>query len=714
MNWRRTARYVVAAAGLGTAVAIYVSTRPAPPATKPVVATPVDPAATMQTGRGVDVRSKGEKQVWRLEYEGTKSYNDGRLERTGVHVVLDDGTELWADVADMRGRGNSADTPGQIGLTGHVRLKAPDGASAQADHADYADATGTATMPGPVTFARGGMSGQGIGGIYERGSGNFQILKDAHMTIDSGTTAGAHVQATGASATFTRVTNILELSGGATLSREAERMEAAEASLLLTDDGKEIRTIQLKGNSHIAAIPGKTSDLPDMQAAEIALGFYPGGQALQSATLDRQARMVLTDVRGQRSIEGARVTFQTAPDGKTLTNLQATSQVVVKTPASADAPERTIKANSMAATGDAKNGLTLAQFSGNVDFSEVVAAAAGRPAGHRTGTAQTMTLRINGQFDAVQQAQFQTNATFQDGEVSGNADRGLYYAAEGRLELRPADRASRRPPHVTDGGLTIDASDLITVDLNTHAVVAQKDVKTSSVGGGTRPAKATGMFNTHDTVYGSAAELHSENSTTRYVGTAEAPARLRQGETEVKGRELELNSDTQDLTATGSVTSAFVATDTSPGAAPAKPALDHASADAMKYVSDAGTATYQGAAMLDSAETNTSADTIVLTMAKNNSQSLDRLDAAGKVYVLFADGRQALGDELHYETAIAQYTLRGLQGRAVTLKSKDTDGTCHRGSGTVVIFKRELGSPIWPGNPGGEHLNTIPCTQSIK
>ncbi len=214
-----------------------------------------------------------------------------------------------------------------------------------------------------------------------------------------------------------------------------------------------------------------------MRAMDIDLSFHEGTQALQRAVLTRDATMVLIEGQARRSISAATIVAETAADGKTMTLLDARERVNVRTPARDGVPERTITAATLLATGDAKSGLTAGVFSGGVSFVERTLPAAGRAAGQRTGTSQTMTLKLRGQLDAIDEAQFQQSFIFKDDGVTGEADRGIYRAAKGQLTLQSIQNG-RRPPFVTSGDVKVDAVDVIDVDLTTQDLHATRGVKT--------------------------------------------------------------------------------------------------------------------------------------------------------------------------------------------------------------------------------------------
>jgi lipopolysaccharide export system protein LptA len=421
-----------------------------------------------------------------------------------------------------------------------------------------------------------------------------------------------------------------------------------------------------------------------MRARDIDLAFHAGTQALERAVLSQQARMVQVGAGGRRSIEGNVVTFATAPDGATLTHLEAHDRVIVLMPRTASGPEREIRAASLVATGQERTGLTDAVFSGGVEFTERTPAARGAPASERTGTSQTLALDLAGQLDAIDEARFQQNVAFTDDGVSGVGDLGTYVMSSDRLRLQPHPQRPSVLPRVTDGAMRVDAARLIEINLGTHDLHAEGDVKTQSRrdAGAAAPARAA-LFDGPEPVLGFGEEFWYVRSTqsVRYTGTPATTARLRQGESEVRGNEVTVDDRTRDLRATGRVESTLPivrSAEAGPGEAPS---MYRATADVLLYVDQARTVEYVGVpATLDTPEGRTTAARIVLTLAAEGrrlQQMVATSDPANPlttdVLSSLSEGRQSLSESLVYDAATDQYTRRG---RPVVLRTREKDGTC--------------------------------------
>jgi lipopolysaccharide export system protein LptA len=729
MSWQRQARWAVALIGVGTAVALFVYTRPRqapPPAPKPPSTT--DPAATSQSSGGVNIRYVGTNMTterYRLEHQGQKSFADGHIEWEKVHVIFhDDGTEVWADMASGKPAPKETQAPASLDLK-KVRLKTGEGAAVEGESATYDDTSGLWNMPGPVTFSRGRMSGTGEGATFERDAGVFRLLAKAHVIMATDAANPDPVDAQSDTLVFNRATKAMQLDANARITRSAEAMTANRATLYLSEDEQWFRLIELRGQSRVEPLPGKKSDTPVMRADDIDLAFYEGTQVLEHGLLTRQANLTIVNAEGGREVSGETVSFDTAHNGSTLTRLSADRNVEVKTPASATGPSRQINAAQLSGTGDEKNGLTKAVFTGGVTFVETTRAAGGRAASSRTGRSQTLTLMLKGQLDAIDEALFERDAVFTDGQVEGRADVGRYFESPAKLVLQPDTKGARRAPHVTHGSNTVDAADRIEVILDTDDLFAFGDVKTKTVSSSSAGAKprAASLFNGTDPVYGFASEFRYTDAKGEgvYLGSPKAQAEVRQGDSSVKADSIKIVDETQDLSALGKVQSTFLLTD----AASKTETRYELTGDTMDYKDSERAAIYTGKraelktvkrGTASGSNANTLGETIVLTLAKD-SRTVDTLDARGLVYSTMGDGQEARADTLHYESRTDKYTLTGKAGRPLVIRTRDAAGKCAETTQAFLVYYTPgADAPTIPGNgnPAGSYTTGIPCGGSLR
>ncbi len=263
MKWQTPARWLVAIAGMGTAVALYTQTRERPAADRPAVATPADPEASVQSGAGTSVRFNAGAVEFEITHAGERIYEDGRKAWDKARFRISDGTDLSADLIETKGDDGTG-MPGELTFTGNVRLDTPEGASIRAANATYVSATGIAILPGPVTFARGRISGGGTGGEYRRETGVFHLLADAWVET-AADEKGSKVRASASSMTFNRATLALLLDQNASIAHERQTMTAERSTLYMAADQDQFKVIELRGQG--ARDAGARADVGDARDA---------------------------------------------------------------------------------------------------------------------------------------------------------------------------------------------------------------------------------------------------------------------------------------------------------------------------------------------------------------------------------------------------------------------------------------------------------------
>ena len=720
MRWQKVARVVVAAVGIGTAAAVYFLTRERPPQEPPALAREADPAAKMQSGAGKDLRYKGDELLGTVTYTSVRSYENNRVVWEKFSYRLPDGTRLSADRVETRGNSMGGGKPDEMSLNGHVRLETKDGTELRADAGTYSEVTGIANVPGRVSFTRGRLSGAGDGGTWERQTGIIKLLARARVKIASEKDGEEPIQATAATMTYTADGKSMLFEEDARLERSKDTLRGDRATLYLSDDEERIRSIELRGHARVEPLKGQTSDLPDMRADDIDLGFYEGGQALQQAHLQGSAVMHQPSGDGRRSIEADRIDFTTAPDGTTLTRLDAApfdskGRVTVRLPAGKDAPARRITGGTLVSKGDDTRGLTSAVFEGGAEFEETGGGRGGAGT-KRVGKSRTLRLAIKGQLDQIEEARFEQSVEITDADIRGYGDFGTYRAASGEMDLQPNRQAVGKKASVEnlDAGMTVEAVDLITAYLNTGSLYARGNVTTASKGSKTsRTGSQNSIFNTRDPIYGSSVEFRYDDDAkmARYIGKGTVLAQVQQGCCNiVRAEQVDYFSERQDLIAKGQVDSRF---DIVPSASDGKSQKTaagkyRAKGNTLVYTEKTRTAKYAGSASLESDEGTTTAEAMDLVLAQE-ARTLDRFEATGRVHSVLQKEREARGDRLVYE---ARDDLYQLWGKPLTLTNKETDGTCYAQDGTMARFKGELGAPDFPADQnaaGGAPRRSVPC-----
>jgi lipopolysaccharide export system protein LptA len=690
-----------------------------------------DPAATVEGGRGNTLQwGTDGKEDYRMDFASIAEYPDGRSRFTQAHFTSANGDrafDIRADEAETQGKGTRGAGPANVALTGQVRITTSDHWVIQSPSATYADATGIVSMPGPVTFARDRMTGEGQGATYDRFNGVLTILDRAHIASAADDAGGGALDARASKITMARPQKTAHLEGTTRIERDKEILSADAQTLLFTDDEKGVKQLDMSGHASVAPKPGVADPPPDMRADTIGLLVYPDGHTLQHSTLRGQAHVQLTSTTGAKTIAAPSIDLDLAKDGQTVTRLDGSGGVEVHLPPTQDTPSaRTIRAPTMVSTGDETAGLKSSLFSGGVTFEERAPAVGTTPASDRTATSRSLALKLNGDLGAVDEADFRQAVHFQDGDVTAQADHATYAEAKSLLILDAA--GSQAQPVVVNGTVTV-YGDLVHLATDTHDVDATGQVQTKSLpsapANGAKPA-SPGLFDADQPIFGASLRMQYESDAQRatYRGSDAVPARVYQtsNPNDVRGDTIVVEQASNNLHATGHVTSVF-ATDPKPttggrsAGPPEAPPVYHGKAQELVYVDATRTAHYVGgseAAELKGPDGTTTASTIDVVLAQA-SRTVDRMVADGDVHLTSDSGREARGDHLTYESAADQYHLKGAPAYAVLPQSKTDDGKpqCMLYQAKELIF---AGNGFAAAGAGGDHVQSISwqCGKPIR
>jgi hypothetical protein len=128
---------------------------------------------------------------------------------------------------------------------------------------------------------------------------------------------------------------------------------------------------------------------------------------------------------------------------------------------------RTITAASLAASGDDAHGLTSARFDGSPIFNERADPATpggAAPAPPLRGSGKVLVLKLGGQLDAIETAEFQQQASFTSGDATARGDIATYDQAKDVVLLGQTIASRARKPYVDNPDIHVDAW---SIDLHT-------------------------------------------------------------------------------------------------------------------------------------------------------------------------------------------------------------------------------------------------------
>jgi lipopolysaccharide export system protein LptA len=684
VRWQWPARIIVAAIGLGVAVAIVVSanrrSRPAEPATSLQV---INPNVVAKGGAGRTQFLRAGKDPVNLTSKGSEEDRSGHRFFTDVLVegLESDRFTIKGDRLDLDG---PDDNPTTFNVSGHVVITTSDGLHLETDKAIYDNTTGRLNMPGSVTYTKGRISGSALAAGYDRDRDVITLLGSAKARVEPDATGKGAADATATRMSLARGQHMLDMDESARIVGDSQVLTGDKAIMTFTEDDRAIKVLELHGAARAMPKAGArdAADQPDMAADHITMAFQADGVTLQRASLLGQASLALAGASA-RSIHAAAIDLAMGPDGHTLTNLKANDRVVVDLAATATSRARTITAGSLVATGDDAHGLTSARFEGAPVFTERAEpspAGGAAPAAPLRGKGTVLVLTLGGQLDAIETAEFQQQAEFKSGEATAQGDIARYDQAHDVVHFLPNEREPRKKPHVENADIKVDAW---SIDLHTASqdLIATDGVTTQSRSKpGSAGSPGAALFDATKTVSGSSDRLEYTKSTgvATYRG-GKVQAKLWQGSSKIQADRIAYADISRNLQAWGSVDSTWLF-EAGPSGKPAtsgaaKPGDEvyRVQAETLDYDDAARLATFKAPEVtLNTADGEIRSSVLTLRLAAA-SRALDELRAEGRVWSKMSGDYESVSDTLVFQVEKDLYVLRGKENSLARVKSPKDD-----------------------------------------
>ena len=724
MRWRKQLRLAIALFVVAFAALVVVSLRRGQqkPAADALAPKTLDPAAVIQGGAGVAERTEKGKTAFSIKFGSQLTYPDNRNKfGGGVTVVLPDRDGRQVTIAAQDAEVTTP--PGrQIGtaiFNGGVTLTTSDGVTVKAPTATYDDDRQMTRIPGPVTFQKGRMTGNGVGATYDQARSVLWILDQAKVDVGADAKGEGAIHVTSTQAGMARADHYMKFTGGVHLEGEGQLASADDATAYLTDDDERMTRMELRGNSRIQSKPGSAGP-QDMRARDIDLSYAENGRTLQSAHLVDQAVVQLQPSEGRtgRRVSARTIDIALGPDGSTVTQLAANETVQVDLPPEAEIPGRRIRAAALLATGapatDAgPGGIQAATFTGHVEYRESRPAKGPLTAIDRTATSEKLDIRTKPGFGDLEHAEFHGSVHFTDGpDTTADAPTAVYTIAQDRLDLSPGAGDTGRGPHVADGRITVEARNIhmglsaqkMDADTNVRTVmIARAETGKPAAAGKDESVKVPSMLRQDQPVNVKSNRLayDSANSVAIYSGNA----RLWQDpDTEIRGDTLVIEDKTGNLHATSNVVTQMALTQAGerPGAGRrVEPTITKA-AD-MLYEDAAHRATYTGSVHTAGPSGEVTSDALQLYLAEQGGQ-LERAEAEGHVVSRQVD-RRAFGQHLTYVAKDDIYTMTGTPAMVYD----DQAPNCKLTKAPTVTFHKAANTSSAIGGTFGQQTASVPC-----
>jgi LPS export ABC transporter protein LptC len=721
MRWQKAARLAIAVFIVAFAGFVFLALRKTGTAPSRPERLKIDAKAVAQTVGGFhwERRDKSGKVEFSIKSQNHKLYEDGRNLFGNATLDLPDrdgrNITITADEAEATQPADGASGFSTAVVRRNVKLRTSDDLIVTCNEGTYNDKEGMLQVPGPVTFTRGRMTGKGTGATYDRNRDVLWILADAQIAVTPDEKGGGAMQGTAGTAGLARADHYVRLSKAAHVVADNHTIDADDLTAALTPDDQKIQTMQLRGNSRIV---GTGANAQSMSAKDIDLTYGPDGRTLQVAKLMEQSAVQLPSEGGARRIGARMIDMTMAADGSTVAQLNATENVQLDLPAQGTMPAKTIKALTLAASGEGNAGLQTATFEGPVDYRETLAARGNQAAVDRHGTSKRLIVHTKPGLGDLQQAEFRGNFKFVDGTKStAEAPIGLYQVDQDRLDLTPSTTEPGPPPTVTDGQLTVHAR-TISMSVTTQKLKAETDVRSimdrkpdagrGAPGQATQDAKEQtklpSMLKQDQpvTIRSNRLEYDSAASHAVYSGSA----RLTQpGGTELQADTIDLDDKSGNLIAHLKVRTKMPLDDVDPKTNQRTSTETIGTSEHFVYDDAKRLATYTSAAPnlahLVGAQGDVTALQIDLFL-KEGQNELERLEADGTVTTIETI-RTAKGRHLTYTASDDTYVM---VGSPVEVVQKETT-SCKRTLAGVWRFQRAIDNITTEGSP--QTTTNIPC-----
>jgi LPS export ABC transporter protein LptC len=687
-RWQRRARLVIAVFAVIFAVVVFFAfeRRTHRPASAPDPR--MTPGVALESTGGHFERFKLSREDLTVDYEKLLTYPDGKTKLLGVRITSTNRSDGRTFVVTGK-EAQVHENPTTYAIDGDVNLIASDGLTAKSEHATYADGDDTVRAPGPVVFAKGRMSGSGVGMEYNKAADVMTILEQAVVHIKADEKGAGAAEVTSGSAAFARRDKYVKFDRVMRVERGKEVIEADNGVAHLSADDKRIESFELHEHARLTGAQAAAGGLQGMSGRDMHLAYAPDGEALQHVLVAGDAVIQLAGEAGKpgRQLSSNAIDISLAPDGSTPTALAGRERVQLTFPAEPGVAARTIRANSVDAIGEPGRGLTKAHFSDNVEYRETGGTI------DRTTRSAALDVTLKPGLSTIDEAKFVGRTRFVDGKMTAVAAVARYAPEKGHLELSGTEPPGNAVPHVANEQIAIDAA-TIEVTLAGPKIVASGKVRSvlqpakkgQRAADGKPETKMPSMLKQDQPVNVTGDDLDYDGTSSKAV--YRGAAQLFQADTTIRADTISIDDKSGDLTASGTVATIVTLDQVKKdqpkgapsGAAKIKERVQSIGrADNFAYEEATRRATYSGSAHLTGPEGDMTADKIELYL-KPSGDELDRAEAYDGV-TLRETARKTTGSRVSYFAADERYVVTG---RPVTI----VDECGYETAGRTLTFQK--------------------------
>ncbi len=540
--------------------------------------------------------------------------------------------------------------------------------------------------------------GRSRGAFYDSASRYFQMKSRARIERFASGPDGRKTIITAGRLYYQEKDDRVDLRDGASLERGGQRIEAAEAEVLLSD-GK-VRQIDARDARGSDSGEGRTVEFQSPRLS----AFYREDQSLERVQGEGPSRMVSTRAASRLTVTGdemdlrygapaqggesvldealvrrnSRVLVESPPSGDTRLieapwlrlKMRAGGESaelvetlergrMTLTPAGASGPGERLEADRIRVDYTADNQMDKLSANGKV----VLWRAAAEPEGEPLRTWSDVLTVAFDQAGEVRSLE-QTGAfRFEDGGRAGAADGALFTPADERLVLTGSS-------HVEDSAGRVSAHEIRLLQRE-NKLYAQGDVAAVYRDQAAQPS--SGLFAQGEPVFAASHQMESDQAQGLIV--YRGAARLWQGANRVEGRTIRIDRPAKRLQAEDEVVT-FLEEQPEDGAG--EPSLLAVRAGTLDYSDETRVASYEQNVRFERGGLSVRANRLQAQLSQPGTEqntSLERAVAEGAVEILDRSvNRKGLGEHAVYSPATEHVTLRGEPARALNEAGEETRG----------------------------------------
>lgn len=726
MRWQRFAQIAIALFVIAFIAVLAASMRrPVTSTDQATSATPLpdqkQPIQIWNPGGGKNEWFNAGRKVFDAQFGKHVGFADGRhLLSEGVRIMTNrKGKDLFIDAREVEMREKSGNFE-SANLKGKVTLTGEGGLEVRTEEATYVESEGIVRMPGSVAFKKGRLTGTSVGATYDLNREVLWLLDKGTFAVAAAADGTGAMSGSAATIGLARLEHYVRLTKDAQINGEGRDIRGNEMIITLTPDDERVQKLEIRGKSRIT---GGQSGPQGMSAQDIDVTYGADGRSIQNANLMEQAVLQLAPSTlrepqgrpeqgrgatgsgqaggGGKQISGRTINLGMAPDGKTLTNLNANENVQVDLPPENNGPAKRIRSAALVATGTPEAGLTTASFTGKVDYRETRAARRNLAAIDRHATSESLQIETKPGLGAVDKADFRGNVEFKDADVTAKAPRGVYHVERDRIELMPSDGDPGLPPTIEDAKISVGAR-TIEFTLSTRDLSADTKVRSTlkQKAGGKQQAKVPSVLKQDEPINVTANKLRYQGSASKAVYSGNVVMWQEKDSGTIKGDTLTLDDKTGNLEVDGNVVTNFTLQETDKETGQKKQTPTTGRAKTFVFDDKRRLGTYTGNAQLDGPQGNLTAHKIEIFL-KPNENEVERLEAyaqdQGSDVVIREGKRRSYGRHLTYTAANDEYLMVGTPVESIE-EEEERKGYCRVSYSNSITFQKGQQTGVMRGS----------------